>query len=172
MRLALISDTHVGDRSVDLAHPEMWQAIEEADITIHAGDWTSLEFFEEVVARSQYLVGVKGNNDQALGTLLPEIEVVMLEGLFFTVVHIATIGEMDDRFPLADVVVFGHSHRIHDSVSPDGKRLLNPGSTMNYERWSGGSNLMTAELVDGELTVWTHRLRNADRPITLWPRSS
>lgn len=165
--LALISDTHVGDRNQELA-PEVWEAIEGADVTIHAGDWTSLEFYREVESRAQDLVGVQGNNDAAL-PFLSEVEVVELGGFRFVVTHIAKIGEMDERFPLADVVVFGHSHRVHDSVSPGEKRLLNPGSTMNYERWAGGSNLMTGRIRDGELTVWTHRLRNADRPIVLWP---
>ncbi len=41
---------------------------------------------------------------------------------------------MDTVFPDADVLVFGHSHIPWDTVTPNGLRLLNPGSPTDRRR--------------------------------------
>jgi putative phosphoesterase len=155
MRLVLTSDTHLPSRAHDLP-PALWAAIDAADVVIHAGDWTSEELLDRLLARAGRLVGVFGNNDHgALRERLPEIARVELGGVRVSVVH--ETGGKDGRerradvaFPDADVLVFGHSHIPWDSVSPRGLRLLNPGSPTDRRRMPRAT-FQTASVADGAL---------------------
>jgi putative phosphoesterase len=153
--LLLMSDTHVPRRARDLP-ASLWQAVDRADVVVHAGDWVDLATFERLSARSARLVGVYGNNDGAeLRDVLPEVARFELDGIRFAVVHEtgpATGRERrcDDQFPDADVLVFGHSHIPWDSTTPGGLRLLNPGSPTDRRRQPNGSYL-TAVVDDGKL---------------------
>jgi putative phosphoesterase len=153
--LLLMSDTHVPRRARDLP-ASLWQAVDRADVVVHAGDWVDLATFERLSARSVRLVGVYGNNDGAeLRDVLPEVARFELDGIRFAVVHEtgpATGRERrcDDQFPDADVLVFGHSHIPWDSTTPGGLRLLNPGSPTDRRRQPNGSYL-TAVVDDGKL---------------------
>ena len=40
-RLVIVSDTHVPQRARALPE-QLWQAIDEADVVIHAGDWNGV----------------------------------------------------------------------------------------------------------------------------------
>jgi putative phosphoesterase len=99
---------------------------------------------------------VYGNNDgPPLRARLPEVARVELAGLRLAVVHetgAATGRERRcaERFPDADVLVFGHSHIPWDSVAPGGLRLLNPGSPTDRRR-QPVATYMTAEIRDGKL---------------------
>ena len=118
----------------------VWQAIDSADIVIHAGDWIDESLLDEVEARSALLIGVWGNNDgPALRRRLPEVARAEIGDLRFVVVHetgarAGREARVDRAFPDTDVVVFGHSHIPWDSVSPGGVRLLNPGSPTDRRR--------------------------------------
>lgn len=132
-RLLLIADTHVPKRARDL--PErLWQAVDAADVVLHAGDWVSVGMLDALTARASRVVGVYGNNDGAeLRARLPEVARVEVEGIRLAVVHetgpaAGRERHCDEWFPDADVLVFGHSHIPWDTVSPRGLRLLNPGS--------------------------------------------
>jgi len=57
---------------------------------------------------------------------------------------------MDAAFPDADLLVFGHSHIPWDTVTPNGLRLLNPGSPTDRRR-QPACTLMTATLSAGEI---------------------
>jgi putative phosphoesterase len=154
-RLLLISDTHVPKRARELPD-ELWRAIEDADLVLHAGDWVDLALFDELSGRSRALIGVYGNNDgQELRAVLPEIARTTVDGLRFAMVHetgAATGRETraDAAFPDTDVLVFGHSHIPWDTVSPAGMRLLNPGSPTDRRRQPAGTYL-TATVADGRL---------------------
>ncbi|MFD3406649.1 metallophosphoesterase family protein [Kribbella sp. NPDC058693] len=133
MRLVLISDTHLPVRAKKL--PEsVWEAIERADVVIHAGDWVSVGLLDELEARATRLIGCWGNNDgPQLRARLPEVARVTLDGLSIAVVH--ETGSAKGRearceaaYPGVDLLVFGHSHIPWDTTSPGGLRLLNPGS--------------------------------------------
>jgi putative phosphoesterase len=139
VRLVLLADTHVPRRAKNL--PSMvWQAIDTADIVIHAGDWIDESLLDAVEARSARLIAVWGNNDgPALRRRLPEIARAEIGDLRFAVVHetgarTGREARVDRAFPDTDVVVFGHSHIPWDSVSPGGIRLLNPGSPTDRRR--------------------------------------
>ncbi len=63
-----------------------------------------------------------------------------------------------DRFPDADVLVFGHSHIPWDTTAATGLRLLNPGSPTDRRR-QPYATWMTAEVTAGTLgEVTLHRV--------------
>ncbi|MBX7431058.1 metallophosphoesterase [Mycobacterium sp. Y57] len=163
MRLLLIADTHVPKRARDLP-AEVWAAVDEADVVIHAGDWVEPELLDRLQSRARRLVACWGNNDGAeLRRRLPERADVVLGGLRFTVVHetgAATGREarMAREYPDTDVLVFGHSHIPWDTVAKTGLRLLNPGSPTDRRR-QPYCTYTTATVHAGALTdVRLHRL--------------
>ncbi|WP_328952851.1 metallophosphoesterase [Kitasatospora purpeofusca] len=163
MRLLLTSDTHLPTRARALPAP-LLDALDEADVVFHAGDWVDTATLDLFRSRSERLVAVHGNNDgAALREQLPEIARVRLQDVRFAVVH--ETGPARDReqrcearFPDTDVLVFGHSHIPWDSLAPGGLRLLNPGSPTD-RRSQPFATYLTARLDDGQLTeVRLHRL--------------
>lgn len=64
-RLLLLADTHLPKRAKDLP-AEVWAAVEEADVVLHAGDWVDVRLLDELEARTRRLVGVHGNNDHGV----------------------------------------------------------------------------------------------------------
>ncbi|MFF0902305.1 UNVERIFIED_CONTAM: metallophosphoesterase [Kocuria sp. CPCC 205316] len=139
VRLLLLADTHVPKRARDLP-AEVWRAVDDAEVVLHAGDWIDLATLDRLEERAVRLVGVWGNNDgPGLRERLPEVARATLGGVRFGMVHetgAATGREarMDRAFPGLDVLVFGHSHIPWDSTTPAGLRLLNPGSPTDRRR--------------------------------------
>ena len=162
-RLVLIADTHLPKRARDLP-AEVWRAVDEADLVIHAGDWVDVRLLDELEARSARLVACFGNNDHgALRERLPEVARVEVEGVRLGVVHetgqaVGREERMSGSYDDLDVLVFGHSHIPWDTVTSTGLRLLNPGSPTDRRR-QPHCTYMTA-VVDGrELRdVTLHRL--------------
>lgn len=153
--LVLLADTHVPKRANDLP-PELWAAVDAADLVIHAGDWVDVATLDALEGRARRLVGVFGNNDgPPLRARLPEVARVEVDGVRIAVVHetgAATRREarVQAAFPDADVLVFGHSHIPWDTTGPDGLRLLNPGSPTDRRR-QPVATFMTATVRDGRL---------------------
>uniref|UniRef100_A0AAU2K2N4 Phosphoesterase n=1 Tax=Streptomyces sp. NBC_00049 TaxID=2903617 RepID=A0AAU2K2N4_9ACTN len=163
MRVLLTSDTHVPARAAHLPHA-LLAAVDEADVVIHAGDWTDEATLDLLESRSGRLIGVYGNNDgPALRGRLPEVAHAEIGGLRFAVVHetgpaAGRERRCDARFPDVDVLVFGHSHIPWDSTAPGGLRLLNPGSPTDRRR-QPHHTFLTLDVVDGALRdVTLHRL--------------
>ena len=155
MRLLLLADTHVPRRARDLP-PQVWEAVESADVVVHAGDWVDVALLDAIEQRASRLVGVYGNNDgPPLRARLPEVADVDLDGLRLSVVH-ETGGREGrerrcaERFTGADVVVFGHSHIPWDTTADSGLRLLNPGSPTDRRR-QPVATYMTARVEAGRL---------------------
>ncbi|MFY1671001.1 metallophosphoesterase family protein [Plantactinospora sp. WMMB334] len=156
MRLVLMADTHVPKRARDLP-PQLWAAVDEADVVVHAGDWVEEPLLDALVARAARLVAVHGNNDgPELRARLPEVARVELAGLRVAVVHeTGPAGGRERRCAArfgddVDILVFGHSHIPWDSVAPGGLRLLNPGSPTDRRRQPYATYL-TARISDGRL---------------------
>ncbi|GAB7048230.1 metallophosphoesterase family protein [Catenuloplanes indicus] len=139
MRLVLLADTHVPKRAKDLP-PEVWAAVDAADVVLHAGDWVDVPLLNALEGRSRRLIACYGNNDgAALRARLPEVARAELDGVRFAVVH--ETGDAKGRearcaaaYPDVDVLVFGHSHIPWDTTAPGGLRLLNPGSPTDRRR--------------------------------------
>jgi putative phosphoesterase len=154
--LLLMSDTHLPKRAKDLP-PELWSAVDAADVVFHAGDWVDVETLDRLEARATRLIACWGNNDGPdLRARLPEVAEATIEGLRFTVVHEtgASTGRerrMDEAYRDTDVLVFGHSHIPWDTVTPAGMRLLNPGSPTDRRR-QPHCTYLTATVADGALT--------------------
>ena len=155
MKLLIISDTHVPARARDLP-AELWRAVDDADLVIHAGDWVDVALLDTLSARSAALLGVYGNNDgPALRARLPEVARLSVQGVRLAVVHETGPAARREercaaRYPGVDVLVFGHSHIPWDSVAANGMRLLNPGSPTDRRRQPAGTYL-TAAITDGAL---------------------
>ncbi|MDP9986586.1 putative phosphoesterase [Arthrobacter oryzae] len=155
LNLVLIADTHVPKRAKDLP-AQVWRAVENADVVLHAGDWVDAALLDEFERRSRRLLGVYGNNDGAeLRRRLPETASATLEGVRFSMVH--ETGQAKGRelrcealYPQADVLVFGHSHIPWDTASPNGLRLLNPGSPTDRRR-QPSCTFMEAKVDGGRL---------------------
>ena len=139
MRLVLISDTHLPVRAKRLP-AAVWEAIDDADVVIHAGDWVNVELLDELEDRAQRLIGCWGNNDgPVLRERLPEVARVTLDGLSVAVVHETGAAKgreerCEKAYPGVDLLVFGHSHIPWDTTTRRGLRLLNPGSPTDRRR--------------------------------------
>jgi putative phosphoesterase len=163
VELLLITDTHVPRRARDLP-AVVWDAVQNADVVVHAGDWVEPALLDHLEERSAKLIACWGNNDgDELRRRLPERADVTLGGLRFTVVHeTGASGGRDARmarlYPDTDVLVFGHSHIPWDTTAETGLRLLNPGSPTDRRR-QPFCTYMTATVSDGALSYVTlHRV--------------
>jgi uncharacterized protein len=142
-------------RAKDLPAP-VWEAVDAADVVIHAGDWVSVDLLDALEARARRLVGVFGNNDgPALRARLPEVARVELAGVRVAVVHETGAATGRERrcareYPDVDVLVFGHSHIPWDTTAESGLRLLNPGSPTDRRR-QPTFTWMTVDVADGVL---------------------
>jgi putative phosphoesterase len=162
-RIVLLADTHLPRRAKDLP-PDVWDAVDAADVVVHAGDGVDVDLLDRLEARSRRLVAVHGNNDHgALRERLPEVARAEVAGLRLAVVHETGAAQGREarcarRFPDADVLVFGHSHIPWDTTADTGLRLLNPGSPTDRRR-QPHCTFMTALAREGGLyDVTLHRL--------------
>ncbi len=139
LRLLLLADTHVPRRARDLP-AAVWDAVDAADVVLHAGDWVDVALLDALEARSARLVACYGNNDgPALRSRLPLVAHADLAGLRVGVVHetgqaAGREARCDAAHPGLDLLVFGHSHIPWDTTTPGGMRLLNPGSPTDRRR--------------------------------------
>jgi putative phosphoesterase len=142
----------------------LWQAIDAADVVVHAGDWVDESLLDAISARSRQLIGVHGNNDDtAVRGRLPEVARAEIAGLRMAVVHETGPKEGRERrcaarFADCELLVFGHSHIPWDTVAPGGLRLLNPGSPTD-RRAQPHATFITAQVTNRELIdVVLHRV--------------
>jgi uncharacterized protein len=155
VHLLLLADTHLPRRARDLP-VEVWRAVDDADLVVHAGDWTSLELLDALEARARRLLGCWGNNDgPELRARLPEVARADVEGVRLAVVHETGPASGRERradaaHPDVDVLVFGHSHIPWDTTTPGGLRLLNPGSPTDRRR-QPACTYLTATARDGRV---------------------
>ena len=137
--LLVLADTHLPRRAKRLPEAVL-AALGSTDGVVHAGDWVDEATLDLLQAASPLVLGVAGNNDgPGLHARLPEVATATVEGVRLAVVHetgAATGRErrMDERFGATDVLVFGHSHIPWDTTTPNGLRLLNPGSPTDRRR--------------------------------------
>jgi len=134
IRILVLSDTHIPHRAPFLP-PALNAPLQDADVIVHAGDFTSHDVWMELQAYDKPVYAVFGNmDDEHLVRTLPEVQRVTLEGVSLAITHgsgakvgleprvLARIGQ-----PLPHVVIYGHSHQFR--IQPmAGTWLLNPGS--------------------------------------------
>ncbi|ELY88107.1 phosphodiesterase [Natrialba aegyptia DSM 13077] len=128
--ITVLSDTHSADgHELD---GDVLRAVRNADVVIHAGDFTSSAALDALQDECAVLFAVHGNADSAaVRDRLPTARVVEAGGVRFAVTHRRDGGEtglaMFGRSRDADVVVSGHTH-CPTVVRTDDCLLLNPGS--------------------------------------------
>ncbi|HEY1316054.1 MAG TPA: metallophosphoesterase family protein [Gaiella sp.] len=147
MLVGLIADTH------GLLRPEVVDAFAGVEHILHAGDVGSPDVLDGLRAIAP-VTAVRGNVDVGLG--LPEVARRELAGVRVVVVHGDRVGsptpeKVTARYPGADLLVYGHSHRpalsqIDDTV------VVNPGSA-GRRRFRNPVSVARAELRDGEANV-------------------
>ena len=131
-RVVVVSDTHF--REWDEVHPKIKEAVSEADIAVHCGDFTRMGVVEGMRRTARKAVVVHGNSDPVeLRKAIPSVEVLEIEGKRIGVTHPAWGGppfdldELLGDFPEpVDVILFGHLHETVNEVR-DGVLFLNPG---------------------------------------------
>lgn len=166
MRIVVLSDTHA---------PRRWHSCPQrvaaylrgCDHILHAGDVCVAPVLDEL-AEYAPVNAVLGNNDgpdvAAWGA--PESTEPDLDGLRVAMLHdsgqaAGRAARMRERFPQADLVVFGHSHIPLDEIDPSGAapRLFNPGSPTDRRRQPHGTiGLLRVEdrrLVDARIVEVT-----------------
>ncbi|MBD2846764.1 metallophosphoesterase [Paenibacillus sp. IB182496] len=138
MRIVVVSDTHMPRMAKALPGP-LLRELRSADHILHAGDWCSMEVYEQLSAFAP-VTGVAGNNDgSALVRRLGYRQVLQVEGLSVGLVHghgrVAAWQQALDTFKgeRLDAIVFGHSHvPLHKDAG--GTLLFNPGSATDKRR--------------------------------------
>jgi putative phosphoesterase len=109
MRLGIIADTH------GLLRPEVFEVFKEVDHIIHAGDIGPADVLIELEAIAP-VTAVWGNTDGwDLRQRLPEVVERRIEGFDVLVIHGHQLGaptpeNIYQRYPGAEIIIFGHSH--------------------------------------------------------------
>jgi uncharacterized protein len=138
VRVLVLSDTHLGGRTLDRLPSEVWDLADRADVMLHAGDVVEQALLDALAERAP-LHAVLGNNDHGLAGTLPGVLELDLGGVAVAMVHDAgpRAGRgrrMAEAFPDAAVVVFGHSHEPTIEQVDGGPLLVNPGSPTQRRR--------------------------------------
>ena len=115
MKLIALSDTHLKTGEIP---PQLQALIEEYDIVVHAGDFSTVDAYKAFNAGGK-LKAVFGNDDvPELKKLLPERLKFEIEGVKIGLVHEGglSITNMTAQGYLAkemevDILIFGHLHR-------------------------------------------------------------
>jgi len=135
MKVLVLSDTHIPHRAKELPK-EVLKEFEGVQAVIHAGDFTSFNFYLELKAMVPQLFAVRGNmDDDEIWDTLPETLVFELEGLRIGLYHgigapwglEKKVMEKFGKENLLNLIIFGHSHRPLKKEE-NGIILFNPGS--------------------------------------------
>ena len=128
----MISDTH--SDSISLLPKRLVEELSQADLIIHAGDFTGLQLLEDLRQLGKFR-GVYGNIDGLeIRAELPEIDTIEAKGLRIGLNHPAEGGppmtieqRIRKKFQNVQVIIHGHSHRTKNEKK-DGILWFNPGS--------------------------------------------
>ncbi len=126
MRLGIISDTP------GLLRPEVFRVFSRVDYILHAGDIGSVDLITELESLAP-LYAVWGNTDGPdLRRVLPEVIQMRLEGFDFLVVHGHQLGSptpegLHQRWPSAEVIIYGHTHMPLLETVDQVVTVMNPG---------------------------------------------
>ena len=124
--IVAIGDTHCREWSE--VHPAIREAVEQADVALHCGDFTYMGVVDGMVGCAKRAVVVHGNSDQVnVRRTLPYVEVLEVEG--------ARIGVIHPILGRAGVRPGGASARLSRSGGRDSVRPL-PRADKRGARWS------------------------------------
>ncbi|MBK1720174.1 metallophosphoesterase family protein [Thiocystis violacea] len=164
VRVALLSDTH------GALDPRVQEVVAGCDIAVHGGDIGHASILAQLQPRLGRVLAVFGNNDVArkwpeedrrLLVHLPEWLEQPLPGGALVLIHGHQVPARDRhrllrlRFPLARVIVYGHSHQLAEDLGTI-PWILNPGAA-GRSRTHGGPSCMVLTATAGDWRVETHR---------------
>lgn len=147
MRLGIISDTH------GLLRPEVFDVFADVDRILHAGDIGSPELLTELEAIAP-VTAVWGNTDGFdLRRLVPEVVETEIDGFRFLLVHGHQLGSptpdgLNRRWPEAEVIVYGHTHRPLLTIVDQVVTVMNPGGA-GHRRFDLPASVGIMELEPG-----------------------
>jgi uncharacterized protein len=152
-RIGVVADTHCPE-FLDRLPDRLFEVLRGVDLILHAGDVTGAATIAEL-ERIAPVAAVCGDHDGELAELPPSREVIV-EGRRIVVVHgnrthwieepqtflwTVSLGylrpsvglprSLRRRFPGADAIVFGHTHRAHVETR-GGTLLFNPGGVHQW----------------------------------------
>jgi putative phosphoesterase len=150
LTIVALSDSHTN--SCRELPPQLLDALQTADVIIHAGDHTEMSLLDELKAMGE-VVAVAGNMDSmALKVRLPMRQLVSVGGKTVGVTHgSGAPGGIAQRvrasFPeKPDLIVFGHSH-VPFSGMVSGVLMVNPGPAMRGYAVITVGKEVTAQLI-------------------------
>lgn len=131
MKILVLSDTHIPRSSHDIPK-EVYDAIEDVDMILHAGDFVEKDVLDKLKSLRP-TTAVYGNMDAgALHNILNQKEVVTVGNFKIGLIHgygapSDIIDTVKSEFKGVDAIVFGHSH-APVNIMKDGILFFNPGS--------------------------------------------
>ena len=153
--IGVLADTHCPE-FVDRLPPRIGEVFAGVEMILHAGDVNAQSTLDEL-AHIAPVEAVRGDHDRELNQL-PRMREIMVEGRRIVIVHgersrwieepqtfLWTISlgyfrphrdlarVLRRRFPDADVIVYGHTHRA-DARTVDGALVFNPGAVHQWNR--------------------------------------
>lgn len=130
-KIVVLSDTH--ERRLEKISPQILQAIRDAELVVHCGDYVGLEILGGMQKLAKKFIGVYGNTDPGdIRERLPNKTVFEFQGKCIGVIHPHWGGppfdmeEIVREFSDVDAILFGHTHEACN-VRLNGLLLLNPG---------------------------------------------
>jgi uncharacterized protein len=121
MKIGVISDTH------GLLRPEVAPALAGVDRILHLGDVGEISILQEL-KKIAPVTAIRGNIDREPPcSELPETEVLLLEGLYFYMLHDLNTLHLDPAAAKFAVVLYGHTH-APIFYKKKGVLYFNPGS--------------------------------------------
>lgn len=132
MKIGLISDTHIPDRT-DKLPDNIYNIFCDVDLILHAGDLTDIKVIEDL-EKIAPTIAVKGNMDEYYGLDLPKYKIIEEEGIKIGLIHgeVYPRGDKQQLYYIAEklavkILVSGHSHIPTIDTVKD-VLLINPGS--------------------------------------------
>ncbi len=161
-RVGVVADTHCPE-FVDRLPDRLFEVLRGVDLILHAGDVSGLETIA-ALGRIAPVEAVRGDHDRDL-TTLPLSRELTIEGRRIVLVHgnrsrwveepqtllwTLSLGYLHPneslprflhhRFPGADAIVFGHTHRAHMETH-EGALLFNPGGVYQWNPQTANQRL-------------------------------
>ena len=152
-RIGLVADTHCPEFAERLP-ASLFDALDGVEAILHAGDVNAHSTLE-ALSRIAHVEAVRGDHDRAL-TNLPSVRELTIGGKRIVLVHGQRAGWIEEpqtllwtltlgwyrphrglprslrrRFPDADVIVYGHTHRA-DVRQVGGALVINPGGVHQW----------------------------------------
>lgn len=166
VRVAILADTH------GWVDPRVVAIVAVCDLAVHVGDIGNAEVLTRLRPRRGSVWAVRGNNDRPvdwppldldlLVTIPAQVELALPGGTLMVIHgHQTQARERHERlrrrFPLARVLVYGHSHRlvVDQTAEP---WVINPGAA-GRNRTFGGPTCLVLSAGEAEWRVAAHRFQ-------------